>query len=549
MALATSTKLTVALTILALSSCRCQEDDLGDLKPKAAVDPNPIAFELRRVDADTRMTVKLMNVGTADMDVSRIAIEPADAPFTVVQVPGKEIIHVAEGQLEPFEVVFHPPARGPYTANLVVETNDPDTPKLQVPITGVGGPPRIKVNPEAVTFDLVHQGNPSSRTFTIENTGLDVLHVTDITIDPSSDPGFGLAVTDSFPRGDVGVGERVTVKVEMFPQETGDAEGLLHILSDADGEPDKAVPLTARANLAPAVKVVEKVTRVSDYRTDLYLDVVLDASETVEPEGENYTLSWRMLERPLGSQSILEQTGVDVERQLYIDQVGIYRVEVTGTDSRGATAKGEAIIRAVRDLALRLTWQPAPNAPCRSASTPEYECGKTDVDLHLVAPGGTLGDYFAGCAGQAGCDDRCRPTQSGAVCRSQGLDCSYANRNPDWGTLTDVDDDPRQDIDDVRGEGPEIISLNNPVEGDYVVQVHFCNDRLEDEGAVAQVEVFFHGEPAPVPVLGPVQLPTEGSLWLAGIVHYNPNASPRFTMTDFNASPAIVDGPADLCTQ
>ncbi|MBI5497821.1 MAG: choice-of-anchor D domain-containing protein [Deltaproteobacteria bacterium] len=552
------TGLLAGLVLAGFGACRCQDEELNDLKPDVAVLPTPVDFQLRQVGADSSLPVRVVNRGTADLTLHNITVEPATAPYTVslpggtaypFQVPTGE---GPEAQVS-IQVTFHPPTRGPHNAMLVVQSDDPDQGRLEVPLLGIGGPPRLRVTPDNVNFDLVNQGTPQSRTLELANIGLDTLHVTAVQMDPSSNPGFRLTPVNNFGSGDIPVGSTALVTVDMDPSVTGQATGLLHVLSDADGEPDKTVPIAAVSNLGPAVEVVEKVTRQADYRTDLYLTVTLDASGTVDAEADNFTLAWRVLERPPGSQSILENTTLPAEKQLYIDQVGIYRVEVTGTDVRGAVGKATATIRAIRDLALRLTWEPDPNAACRSAATPEYQCGKTDVDLHLVAPGGAVGDYFASCAAQASCSASCVPS-GGATCTSQGLDCAYANRSPDWGTLASTDDDPRLDIDDAYGYGPENISLNNPVEGDYLVQVHFCNDRLQNEGAVAKVEVLFHGEQATPPFLGPVVLPTEGSLWLAGTVHYNPNAvapASKFTLTPLGTAtnPVIVDGAPNLCTQ
>lgn len=137
-----------------------------------------------------------------------------------------------------------------------------------------------------------------------------------------------------------------------------------------------------------------RITRAQDYRTDLYLSVTLDASGTMDGEMDPYTLAWRVLERPREARTFWNPPQWRRKRPSIFDQVGIYRVEVTGTDTRGAIGKSVATIRAIRDLALRLTWEPDANAACRSAATPESRAGKTDVDIHLVAPGGMLGDYF-----------------------------------------------------------------------------------------------------------------------------------------------------------
>lgn len=547
-------KLTVmvsAFVAQSVSGCRCEPEDLNDLKPKVAATPNPVDFLIRRVNSDTTVTLSVLNQGTSTLSVSAMRVEPASAPFRV-ELPSTISFPftVPEATAQEVTLVFRPTARGPANAELVIESDDKETPAYRVPLVGVGGGPRIQVLPETLSFDLVNQGVAAERTLQISNIGLDTLNVTEVSIENAATSGFKLAPMNNFGSGQVAPGDSVLVRVIMEPLVTGTATDTLHVLSDAQDTPDKTVPINAAANLGPAVVLVEKVTRQADYQTDLYLDVVLDASETMDLEMDTIvSRSWRMLDRPLGSQAILDTTGgPDTERRIFIDTVGLYRVQLTATDSRGAVGTAEATVRAIRDLALRLTWEPGPNSPCRNASMPENQCGKTDVDLHLVAPTGMVGAYFTGCADTPGCSATCRPTVAGTQCRSQGLDCSYANRNPDWGTLGNVDDDPRLDIDDAYGYGPENISMNNPVDGDFQIQVHFCNDRLNTEGAVAKVEVFFRGVPADPPILGPVTLPAEGSVWLAGIVNHNAARSPKFILTGF-ASPVVVDGAANLCTQ
>ena len=118
-------------------------------------------------------------------------------------------------------------------------------------------------------------------------------------------------------------------------------------------------------------------------------------------------------------------------------------------------------------------------------------CGQSDLDLHVVQPGGALGDYGS-------CPVACDPLSCGEfddahvdTCRQTGTDCAYANRAPDWGQRGRVDD-PRLDVDDVRGDGPEITSLDDPADGAYRVVVHYCSDRI-GEPTLATVEIFEDG--------------------------------------------------------
>src|SRR5690606_810391 len=100
-----------------------------------------------------------------------------------------------------------------------------------------------------------------------------------------------------------------------------------------------------------------------------------------------------------------------------------------------------------------------------------YCCGQNDLDLHLVRPEGTAGDYGscpAECTvtttpdgGLPTTENRCYEDAELYVdsCRHEGSDCSFANRYPEW-FEAGRDDDPRLDLDDVRGFGPEVITLN-----------------------------------------------------------------------------------------
>ncbi|MBI5485842.1 MAG: hypothetical protein HY905_00770 [Deltaproteobacteria bacterium] len=63
-----------------------------------------------------------------------------------------------------------------------------------------------------------------------------------------------------------------------------------------------------------------------------------------------------------------------------------------------------------------------------------------------------------------------------------GLDCYYANCNASYGAVLEWDapgaeDNPRLDLDDVEGHGPENINIDEPVIGsEYLVGVHYYDE-------------------------------------------------------------------------
>jgi uncharacterized protein YfaP (DUF2135 family) len=99
-------------------------------------------------------------------------------------------------------------------------------------------------------------------------------------------------------------------------------------------------------------------------------------------------------------------------------------------------------------------------AECKIESIPDddlivkmiWNNKNSDVDLHLISPGGSYGDkktdcYFYNCSPQ------------------------YDGKRPDWGVKGDTKDDPFLDFDNTSGVGPETVSINKPMNGVYKVVV------------------------------------------------------------------------------
>lgn len=91
----------------------------------------------------------------------------------------------------------------------------------------------------------------------------------------------------------------------------------------------------------------------------------------------------------------------------------------------------------------------------------------TDMDLHLVRPGGTpFGE--------------------------DGSDCYFQQPTSDWGTPDETRDDPFLDRDDLDGQGPENINLALAEGGSYGVYVHYYADNRTGSSR-ASVEVHAAG--------------------------------------------------------
>ena len=502
-----------------LAGCQCDEP-LADLIPVMVVSPGTL--DLGTVRTATRIddTIQVGNRGSGTLSIQEIRLDPDDAGFSLL---GELPTQLSPGEAVDVAVAFLGPAPGDYAATLTFASNDPETPVIVVPLTAVAGTAALSIRPNPVNLGRVNQGPGQRQALTLENVGFDGLGITSATF--LNDVGYVL--DGSFPLS-LQPGEQQVVTVSLNPDATiaanRDDDGVLRDTLRFSGTVDDVdVPITATINLAPIAVAVEEQSRRTRVKVGIGTPIAVDGSETTDPEGDDFSFIWSVAERPTDSAAVIIGQGTPRAR-VTPDQIGRYLVRLRATDVHGAF--GEADVELLpRDLTVVLTWAASGGAACRAFSEAQCAafsaaeraqrcCNQSDLDLHLVAPDGFLGDYDA-CP--ATCEDPafCSELSDAHVdtCRSGGLDACFANRSPEWG-IPGRTDDPRLDVDDVRGLGPEVISLNDPADGTYRVVVHYCLDR-HTEPTVATVQIF--DQERQIGSVGP-QTINENQAWSAAVL-------------------------------
>ncbi len=171
------------------------------------------------------------------------------------------------------------------------------------------------------------------------------------------------------------------------------------------------------------------------------------------------------------------------------DVAGDYSLRLQVTDAAGMIDSCVTVVHAVprEGLRVELVWDP----PGRSCPREEgAACDGSDVDLHLLrAPGEGM------------------PWRTDDDCHWFNCNAS-AGRSLSWGAAGAADN-PRLDIDDVTGHGPENINIDRPSARAYRIGVHYFD--AHGAGSQAATVVVYCGSPAPVARLGPVTLSYRGS--------------------------------------
>ncbi|UCF04567.1 MAG: choice-of-anchor D domain-containing protein, partial [bacterium] len=183
---------------------------------------------------------------------------------------------------------------GQYDATLVVSSNDPITPKVNVPVhLQVEGAPDIVVSDSLLYYGTVYLGHTAAETLVVSNTGVDSLVVSGLSINNpvfSTDPsGFSL-----------GVGESRALDVVFAPTVTGIATGTLTITSNDPDEPSVVVLLEGIALEPPVISV-----QPDSLADSLFSGQVAEHTLTIGNTGGS-ALEWNIRrEAPSGMQTYL----------------------------------------------------------------------------------------------------------------------------------------------------------------------------------------------------------------------------------------------------
>ncbi|MCB9545076.1 MAG: hypothetical protein H6706_04200 [Myxococcales bacterium] len=206
-----------------------------------------------------------------------------------------------------------------------------------------------------------------------------------------------------------------------------------------------------------------------------------------DPDGDRMVrATWRMVQQPGGSTSTPNPSN-QLSTRIFADLLGEYTLELEVEDENGGIGRCTTNLTTITSDGLRIemVW----NVNARGDTS--------DVDMHLLrAPGaqwfedGGRGDdcFFRNC--------RVCDSYDEAACRQQLAQFNNSGRTPpaqvEWTAPLDADD-PRLDLDDVEGNGPENINIQAPRAGTYRLGVHYWEDDGFGASSVT-VRIFCGGE-------------------------------------------------------
>lgn len=366
-----------------------------------------------------------------------------------------------------FLLNYDPQTPGPDAADLVIEYDsegyvedacaDGNVETVTFEITGEAGSPTLQVQPNPVNFGETPLDFSREELVTITNVGDLDLDVTAIRLDDArTSPDFAIEELPELP-ATLQPDDLITLTVSYSPDSLASDAGVL-VVEHSDGQDGTTTTEVTVAGVgvedACPVPVARGFVREDpENRRGSEIDwalplqtVVLDATESFDPDGELVDYVWEIIDRPADAVNGLRPFDGAPDnpalQQYFIPLAGRYEFQLTVFDELGTTCESARLTLVATPqeaIAVELTWS-NPSDPN------EADTEGSDVDLHFLKMPST---WF-----------------------HPQFDTYFSNTEPSWAPEL-----PSLDIDDTDGAGPETAQLDNPQPDEcYAIGVHYFRE-------------------------------------------------------------------------
>lgn len=166
-------------------------DNIGviddNLVPDIEVDPASIAFGQVEAGLSVTEVVNVYNNGEGDLHILDIVLDDPEAPYDIGAIGS---ILVPPGSSTNFSVTFNPETAMNNNAKVLIDSDDPDEPTVEVALIGDGIAPVIEVSPVAYDFGNLYIGCEQAQAVTVSNIGNADLVVNEFNFNTAADLYF-----------------------------------------------------------------------------------------------------------------------------------------------------------------------------------------------------------------------------------------------------------------------------------------------------------------------------------------------------------------------
>jgi uncharacterized protein (TIGR03382 family) len=203
------------------------------IAPQISVAPASLDLGAVAVGATSSgQNVAVTNLGTADLQLLPLAIAgPNQTDFSQVVTDGG--MTVAPGATTVVTVAFSPSDAGPEMADLMINSDDLQTPSLQVSLSGTGVTYGVSAMPSALDFGDVAVGTQGMRTVALSSTGTGTVVVQALQLSGSSAARFSTQQMTPFS---IAAGQMAQVPIVYAPTGPGADDAMITFTAAGGGD-------------------------------------------------------------------------------------------------------------------------------------------------------------------------------------------------------------------------------------------------------------------------------------------------------------------------
>ncbi len=431
--------------IILVTACGETDQKINRILPDLAIAAQEVDFGEVKVGETAEQEFQIINAGKAVLRIQELNIlDNDDAMYTIDQ----QSMEIAPQEIANVNLSFSPVEFMDYSRTLEIISNDEENPSFNLPIIGIGGDgpnPDLVLDTNFLDFGEVPTGEDKMLYFTVHNQG-----DADLEIGSTLQSGSGaFNIIGDLDQAILAPGVQTGIVVHYTPfQDNGDS-GSLSIPSNDPEEETVTIELMGNGG-GDAAYPVASIECPEDI--DPPVEITLDGSGSIDPNGESLSYEWSVITQPIGSSSNLGNN-TDSNLNYYVDVAGNYQINLTVENQSGfRSSPAECLFYAEppSDIHIELSWSD-PHA---------------DLDLHLLKDD-PMGFF------------------------SFETDCCWCNSNPEWGDSTELDN-PVLISDSSDNSIPEIIDISEAAEGEYYVRIHYYSD-LGAGQTQATVRIYMSG--------------------------------------------------------
>ncbi|TVP57543.1 MAG: choice-of-anchor D domain-containing protein [Halomonadaceae bacterium] len=226
--------------------------DDPDPDPSISVSPEAIDFGVVQANTSSDQQLTITNAGGNGLDIEGISIEGPDADLFSYNADCNSL-----GADESCSVTVTYSATGEeaHEANLVIASNDPETPQVTVPLSGSSEEvpqAAISVDPESLSFGTVQPGQTPEQTITVSNTGGASLGIQNVSLSGPDANVFTL----SEDCNSLEPTNSCSIVVTYLAEGNTEHNATVIIESDAPESATVEVPVTGTSEIEPTAALV-----------------------------------------------------------------------------------------------------------------------------------------------------------------------------------------------------------------------------------------------------------------------------------------------------